>query len=313
MHPAPSSKNKYFFSETNELHDEIISLHDFVLPAATALWNFRAVIEEEFEKNSVVSVSDLAHKYNTAPGTRGSTNLITPFRTHTWEMQRDRLSEVALVNIIALYEIWCERICQIFGNSDLAIKMQFPSGVTAVNGVLFAINQLQATGSVAISNSIQPSLRQSKKYSLVSINNLLKCYRYFKELRNCLMHRGRRCDGKLWGAQSEFKPVATEAALGMKFVPEHFTALQGQEVQLSFHGVLGFTDVILRIATTIDAEIAATPEGERIVIERIRENAQIPIKADRLPNLFATIGWNGTSLTPELIDLLRTSGVVANV
>ena len=300
---------KYFFPATNNLHEEIVSLHDFVLPAATALWHFRSVIEQETRENPTVSAAELAIKYNQAPGTRMTTNLIVPFRDHDWEAQRERLAEVALVNIIALYEVWCEEICDILGRSDLAIKLQFPTNSTKTNGICFAISELKANKSTIIPDSIQPALRSSKKYSLQSLDSLMRCYRFFKETRNCLMHKGRTCDGKLWGAQSDLLPVATPAALGMDFVPEHVITQQSEQVQIRLHGVLGFTDVILRIATTVDAEVSATRAGEQILAERIADRTA-PIRLERLPNLFTTIGWPSAILTPDLTEFLKRSGCV---
>lgn len=311
MASAPSSINRYFFQNTNDLHAEIVALHDFVLPTATALWNFRNVIGQEFKEDPLVPASKLAIKYNTAPGTRESTNLVVPFRSHSWDMQRERLAEVALINVIALFEMWCDEVCDIFRRSDLAIKLQHPTNSTGTGGVRFALREMQSARSMIIANSVQSVLRNARKYSYASLDNLMKCFRYFKEVRNCLMHRGRKCEGKLWGAQSEFIPVSTQSALGMDFVPEHQIANQGDEIHVSLHGVLGFTEVILRIVTTIDADLAATEEGEQVIIARIADSIQIPTKLSKLPNLFTTMGWPGAILTPELLGLLRTSGVVS--
>ncbi|MGF7211962.1 hypothetical protein GGE65_006584 [Skermanella aerolata] len=302
--------NKYFFQETNDFHDEIISLHDFVLPAATALWNFRQTIGDEIKNNSKVTATELAAKYNTAPTTRVSTNLITPFRDHTWDQQRERLAEVALVNVIALFEIWCDELAELFGRKELAIKLQFPTGPHNTDGVGFALSELAAVKSPAIANSIYSSLSRTKKYSLSKLDNLLKCFRYFKELRNCYMHRGRKCDNRLFGWQSQFVVVANEASLGMDFIPEHKIYKIGDDVSLSLHGVLGFTEVLLRIATTVDAELSATPVGEKVLVERISKTASTPLMRERLPNLFTTMGWQGVPLTTELLTVLKAAAII---
>ncbi len=169
---------------------------------------------------------------------------------------------------------------------------------------------MRSSQSNAIAGSVYPRLAQSRKYSASTIDSLLICFRYFKELRNCLMHRGRKCDGKLWGAQSAFVPIANPTALGMDFLPEYQRVSQGDEVSLSLHGVLGFTEVILRIVTTIDAELSATIVGEQVLIERISACIQTPAKQDKLPNLFATIGWPSVILTTALLQLLRKSGSI---
>lgn len=302
--------NKYFFDQTNVLHDEIVSLHEFILPTSTALWNFRKIIADELNQRPGMTVSELSHKYNTAPGTRGTTNLKIPFITHTWERQRERLAEVALIGVIALYEIWCEQLCNFFARDELAIKLQFPSNATQTNGVHFAITEMAINASSIITTSIYPCLVSSPKYDLQNIDNLLKCFRYFKELRNCLLHRGRKCDGKLYGAQSEFIPVATKQGLGMKFVPRHsvFTLEGGVDIEL--HGVLGFTEVILRIITTVDAQLSKTSQGEVALLQRIRASNTTPLLRRKLPRLFDSLGWKGVTVTPSLVQYLDANGIL---
>ncbi len=302
---------RYFFRKTNDLHNEIISLHDFVLPMATALWNFRQVIDSEIAKETPPTAAQLAKKYNTAPRTRGSTNLIFPFHTISWDEQRQRIAELALVNIIALYEVWCEEICGYLGDGELAIRLQFPTNASKTKGVRSAIDELTVTESAPIKGSIYPALILSKKYSLSSLDNLLRCFRYFKELRNSFMHRGRRCDGKLYGAQSEFIPVSDKISLGMKFVPEHKFHQIGDDVELSLHGVLGFTDVILRIVTTVDAELSRSVVAESEIVERLRSAKRTPIKRpESVRSIFNTFGIQGISISPDLITLLRSENVL---
>ena len=158
--------------------------------------------------------------------------------------------------------------------------------------------------------SIYKSLAAAKKYDLARIDNLLKCFRYFKELRNCLLHRGRKCDGKLYGAQSEFKPVATRQDLGMDFVPQHSIYAIGDPVEVALHGVLGFTEVILRIITTVDAELSKTRTGEAVLIRRIEANSQTPLHRRKLKLLFETLGWKGVQIEPDLVKFLEANDVV---
>jgi hypothetical protein len=302
--------NHYFFDESNQLHNEIISLHDFVLPAASAIWNFREIIQSEIRADRLVSVKELSDKYNTAPRTRGSTNLITPFCDISWDEQREKLAEIALVNIIAIYEIWCDEICEAFGLGDLAIKLQFPTNGTATKGVRSAITELIGSGKSWITDSIYPSMKATKKYSFASLDNLLKCFRYFKELRNCYMHRGRKCDGKLFGSQSQFIPVANKADLGMKFVPEYCTYNIGDDIHLSLHGVLGFTEVILRIVSTIDAEICQSKYGELSIKKRLEAMLSAPIREKRLFSAFNTMGMKNVVITNDLVRELMLAVIV---
>lgn len=305
------SVQRFYFEESNDLHNAIIALHDFVLPMATAMWHFRQVIDEELKSDAPPTAAQLAGKYNVAPNTRGTTNLIFPFSEITWEEQRQRIAELALVNIIAIYEIWCDEICTKLGRSDLAIRLQFPTNAAGTKGVKSVVEELVVTESLPLKGAIYPALTSSKKYSMASIDALLTCFRYFKELRNTFMHRSRLCDGKLFGAQSAFLANASTSSLGMDFVPEHATFSIGDEVSLSLHGVLGFTDVILRIVTTIDAELSRSLPAEAEIIRRIKSAKKTPIKrSDSLRQVLHTFGIQGVSITTDFSSLMKSNGVL---
>lgn len=302
---------KYFFECSNSLHNEIIGLNNFVLPICTALWNFRKTVADEVAENSSVSAESLAKKYNKAPGARGTTNLLTAFRDTSWDEQLQGVAELYLIGIISVYEYWCDEITEKLDNPDLAIKLQFPTNATATSGVGYAINQITQNQSATICGAIYPSLTRSKKYSLSHLENLLKCFRYFKELRNALLHKGKVCDGKLWGAQSAFSPFANSANLGMKFTPQHSIFGIGDPVKANLHGVLGFTEVILRMVTTIDAELSRSEAAERHLVHRLKEAPNLPLTStSKVQNIFNNMGIQGVSITPDLNTLLKVNGIV---
>lgn len=304
------SVQRFYFEESNNLQNEIIALHDFVLPMSTAMWQFGNTIKQELQSASPPNAAQLAKKYNTAPKTRGTTDLIHPFNTISWDAQLQRIAEISLVNVIAIFEVWCEEICTKLGRPDLAIRLQFPTNASKTKGVGSAIAEITVSESNALKDSIYAALINSKKYSFSTLDNLLKSFRYFKELRNSFMHRGRLCDGKLYGAQSDFLPVANAPLLGMDFVPEHSVFQIGDSIELSLHGVLGFTDVILRIVTTVDAELSRSVLAEPEIINRIKAVKKTPVKRESLKSVFNTFGIQGVQLSPCLISLLKDHAVL---
>ena len=124
------------------------------------------------------------------------------------------------------------------------------------------------------------------------------------------MHRGRKCDNRLYGSQSQFIPVANKTVLGMGFVPDFTTFRLGDDVNLSLRGVLGFTEVILRVVTTVDAELSSTSIGEQVLVERIAANTRIPMPQKSLRALLTTIGLQGVLLTQDLLQFLRQTNVI---
>lgn len=304
--------NRYFFEASNSLHSETIRMQDFVQPMATAMWNFRQVIQAEMNSIPTPTKQYISKKYNVGPQTRGTTDLIYPFQGITWDDQKRRIAEISLINLIAIYEVWCEEICSNLSSPSMYIKLQFPTNQTRSNGVWFAIDSITVNESAPLKGSIYPSLISAKKYSGQTLDNLLKCFRYFKELRNSFMHRGRLCDGKLYGAQSEFLPVASTAGLGMDFVPKHKVYAIGDPVEVDFQASLGFTDVILRIVKTVDAELSRSVFAESELIGRISKAKITPIKdSNSLKGIFNTFGIQGVKLTSDLITMLKSNNVLA--
>ena len=296
----------FFFEASNDLRSEIESLNEVALPMCSALWNFRKTIAGEYAENESVSLEHLKEKYNDAPGARRSANLRLAFIDTSWEEQLKSVSELYLIGIISTYEYWTERLTSEMDEPSLYIKLQFPSNSTRTNGVGFALNEMNGTESDPIRDEVYPSLVRSSKYSIQSLEALLKCFRYFKELRNCLLHRGKLCDGKLYGAQSEFLPYANEGALGMKFVPDFQRFQVGDTVSLSFNGVLGFTEVILRIVATVDAEVAKGHKAEAHIARRAssyRNPSQVDISD--IPSLFNEMGIPDVRGTRRLLEVLQ--------
>ena len=125
------------------------------------------------------------------------------------------------------------------------------------------------------------------------------------------MHKGKKCDGKLYGAQSAFIPIANKADLGMGFVPDYTAVQIGDKITLSLHAVLGFTDIILRLVSSIDAELAKAQPSEAIIAARIAASKSAPIAATSLRSLFNTMGMQGVQITPDLIAMLRSLNAIA--
>jgi hypothetical protein len=59
--------------------------------------------------------------------------------------------------------------------------------------------------------------------------------------------------------------------LNVREVPYHIPIIVGSPVKISLRGVVGFGDIIIRIVTTLDAEIACCIQAEQEIINRLAE------------------------------------------
>jgi hypothetical protein len=105
--------------------------------------------------------------------------------------------------------------------------------------------------------------------------------------------------------------VAKGSSLGMTFVPVHSVYAIGDAVSVNIHGILGFTEVILKIITTVDAELSKTSVGESALIGTIKSQIQRPLLKRRLLFLFNTLGWKDVTITPELSAFLAQHHIVS--
>ncbi|MDD5089006.1 MAG: hypothetical protein PHI18_09460, partial [bacterium] len=155
------------------------------------------------------------------------------------------------------------------------------------------------------------------KYSSAKLDNLMKCYRFFKELRNCSIHRGGIASMKCKEAFDAFQQVATTSDLGLQEVPRHHEVFYDQEIRVDLRGVVGFCDVIHRIMVTTDAELSRSLAAEHVFERRWREKhgtrtQMISQKSKKrhkqLANLMSRAGFPKAARTLKVYDFLRTKG-----
>jgi len=84
------------------------------------------------------------------------------------------------------------------------------------------------------------------------------------------MHGGGLASKKAKIAYDEFKLVSDRRSLGMKGALLHDPFVEGQQIRHHLRGVVGFCDIVIRIMTTIDAELSRSIQSEKILATRLR-------------------------------------------
>jgi hypothetical protein len=194
---------------------------------------------------------------------------------HTWDQQKQTFARFVLTNTIAIYEGWIEEVLETLGKNSKSLQtaLQFPDptgggGAAGKSGVSAGISALTAIQSTPMSDSFHAALVGGKYYALGKLNEMLRCYRFFKELRNSDMHRGGMVDQRVVDAYNQFAPVATAAKLGVTEVPQHTTPVVGTPVQISLLGVVGFSGLVIKILATLDGELSRSKAAEKALIAR---------------------------------------------
>jgi hypothetical protein len=104
-------------------------------------------------------------------------------------------------------------------------------------------------------------LASHPKNSLNEVEKLFIAYRCFKECRNAIMHDGGTATARAAAAYQAYTSL-TPADLRSKELPICPPVVAGDPIVLSLRGVVGFSDVILRLIATLDAEFACTARAE---------------------------------------------------
>jgi hypothetical protein len=260
---------KYFFTASEDASDEMAALFNFVWPTASALWNLRWQVKGFLAEAPNAPNDHLTQRFITGSGIQGA-DLKNACIDQSWEDQQERLAQIILMNAFSIYENWADQILVLIGEpQDSGGRLQRPDNAGQI-GLSGTVSALTAVESATLKAAYHPIYAAEKRYSISILPNLALCYRYFKELRNCLAHRGGLASSRAETAYLAFTPVSSHASLGMKGALVHFPAIEGQRVRLSLRGVVGFSEVLLRIISTVDAELSKAKAAESYFIERVR-------------------------------------------
>lgn len=273
------SQDKLFLKCSVNTANAFTNLFDFVWPASVALWNLQWQAKGFIAQVPEATVEELHARFVSGSGVRGA-NLKQLAADTAWEELQQWFARLLLSESFALFEGWIEAAFEELqvplyirgqGKSSLDKKLQFPSKFDAgrlVDGVGAALAKVQLNPSSGlVSNCIYPVLIKNKKYSLAYLENLITCYRAFKEVRNDFIHHG-----GIASSNSEVCFMAFDAlnagSLGLKEKPELQQVVNGQPIRLSIRGVVGLSDVVLRLIATLDSELVNSRYGDALVKKR---------------------------------------------
>lgn len=301
---------RYFFDSTKIASAQITDLFDFVWPTVTALWNLRWEVSGYlYQLGEGATKEELNKKFvNNEKFLRP--NLYRSCVEFNWENQKENFAKIILINLFAYHESWIENLLSELGSSTKTRQkgLQFPSNGsnTGVNEIL---SGLLTVTSPTLINAFYRIYSSNKKFSLSKLNNLLICYRYFKECRNGFMHSGGLASQSLVDASILYDQLSA-TDLNIKVKPDYIRFNLNDRIELKIQGVTGFTDIILQIITTIDAELIKSIKAENILISRLNKTVGYKPKGiDKLPKgkekaLRSIIQQSGFA-KPERLDELE--------
>src|SRR5882672_947369 len=182
--------------------ESITRLYDFLWPTAASLWNLRWQVNGYATvRGGTVTDDELQARFVVGSGIYGA-NLHRACLQSTWTDQQERLAEVLLVNLVAIHECWLDATLaelRVKGNVAKRILdgLAFPTALGnggVVRGIGPALLTIGTPPSEVFEHDIYPVAAMRPRVHTTHLEQMMLVYRYFKELRNCLMHAGGRAD-----------------------------------------------------------------------------------------------------------------------
>jgi len=252
-----------FFHESRTAHKSLSKIFDFVWPTLAAMWNLRWQVSGFLANHTNASEADLEARFIRGSHIHGA-NLRRTCQEVSWKEHELFLGRLLLIDVFALYEGWAISVLGALHSNTKAhlTGLQYPASSAARTNVATVLAALTSTESRVLRDSFYPVLIKSRFVSGAHLDAMLSCYRFFKEIRNCLVHSDGIADQRLLDAYNLFARVATPEGLGVKMVPQHDVPILGMRHTVHLRGIVGFTQVVLRLIATIDAELSRSIRAE---------------------------------------------------
>ena len=256
-----------FFSESEYALQRITDIFDIIHPIRLSYWHTMSHVKGVKIQYPQITEAQFNSSFGLGANIHG-VNFKKAFINCDWTTVEQTLAWILLSSLFSIYEGWIAAINNnIFQGHLDTVSFQVPNNPNITRlSIIDSIQNLLQNKSQFMENTIFPEYSTQKHYSFGNLNSLLKCFRFFKEMRNCFTHNSSITDSKLVAAYSEFILIATTQDLGLDEVPEHYPPILNQPVQISLRGVIGFSAIIVKIITTCDAKLLIS---ELIAMPRI--------------------------------------------
>lgn len=292
-----------FFQSTQNALDKLTSLCDLIHPITVAMWNTRSQVIGTYTVNENATPQQMAIRYGLGSGIHG-VNYKRAFVDTPWETQREDIAWLMLNSILPIYEAWILSLHDLVftdTNGDILPGAMKNPVTPAGGGIVAEINRLTTTESQVIKDAYYAKYSSKKHRCFPNLNNLLICFRYFKQMRNCYMHNNCMANTELIDRYNEFSSITAPSALNMSEIPEHYAPALGQKIRLSLRGVIGFSQIVIQIMVTADAELLRSQYAEKEMIGRLKAVVPNPI----------TISGNRDRAARQIKGIFRSAGYIS--
>ena len=310
---------KCFFYQSKLFEAQVTELFDDLWPTVTAIKNLRWQVNGYYHELNVKQNDRLSARFVDSEDKTNRPNLYRTCIAQSWESQEFSIARNLLTNIFALYEGWIEMILASLGVTrvrDKAKKFQFPNEARAT-----LVNMQQHPNDDLVDALYDAYVAKNNKSRLIHLDNYLKVYRYFKECRNGIIHRGGKTTRNLISAYNSVRSL-TLADLDVDELPlmAVVTAVD-QDIKLTLRSVVGFSQIVIKLVEVLDAEFIKADNAVDCFINQVKEFTPNPVslphdahKAEkRIDGIMMRSGFLPPVHSDEFKRLLINKGILKNM
>lgn len=248
----------------------------YTTSSAAALWNMRWQVRGFVAENPDATEAEVFGRFSAGSGLRAG-NLRGIFEDNTWEAHLAQFGETLLLTAFARYEGWAHGFAQAATsdqNQRRAVSSTLTSDRPKPATQKKGMKALRGTPSAFAAAQFRSSLQGRPHVRPMSqLPDLLKVARGFKTVRNALIHS----NGVLDGASQKLVAAAASvpaASIGTKRSPL-LPATSSDGAEVTYASAIFCTEVLLKIVTSVDAEVGGSTACETDILRRVRSHPNI--------------------------------------
>lgn len=305
---------KCFFFQSKLIEAQITELFDDLWPTVTALKNLRWQVNGYYHEMNVKQNAKLASRFVDSEDKTNRPNLYRACIEQTWEQQEYSISRNLLTNIFALFEGCLEMILPLLGISEKKSKdFQFVNTAR-----IMLVSMQQNPNATLVDAFYNVYVAKNCSSQLAHLENYLKVYRFFKECRNSIIHRGGKTDQRMVDAYNDTIGL-TANDLDVAELPEMFAvSAVNENVKISLRGVVGFSQIILKLVEVIDMEFIKAEKAVDCFVNQVKEFTPYPNtlpheahKAEkRIEGVMRSSGFLPPAHSAAFVQFLRDKSIV---
>lgn len=258
-----------FFEQTTEAIRGLTAVLDNFAAALIAIRNMRCEIHGILAECPDFTEEMFHTRYHFDAKMRWK-NYKTVFCGQDFSVQEEAFTWYLLNETCTVFEGWLAAMeSQRIITRSMIKDLQFP--IKADNVLSRYIN---SSNSAAMTTLFYPVYKTNKKYSYQRINATLYCYRVFKEMRNSFVHNAKLATQKCLDAYADYVANCSKASLAVVEVPIVNSMILNGKITPSFRGVIGLTDVVIRLLVSYDSELIQTIAAERYFIGKFKASSE---------------------------------------